>query len=74
MKTTLTIMFVALLGATGVATKKADILNTSGANAQPLYACVFYPLCTIPDNYSPVTIKESKDKAKDTNSDKLKLA
>ncbi|WP_215396563.1 hypothetical protein [Rheinheimera oceanensis] len=74
MKTTLTIMFVVLLGATGIAAKKTDILNTSGANDQQLYACFFYPICTVPDNYSPMTIKDSKDKAEDTSSDKLKLA
>jgi hypothetical protein len=74
MKTTLTIMFVALLGTAGFAVKKADITDTSSANDQLLYACVYYPLCTIPDFYSPVTTKGSKDKAKDTSSDKLKLA
>lgn len=74
MKTTLTIIFVAAMGATGVVASKADFSDNINANEQQRYACVWYPICTIPDNYSPVTIKESKDKAKDTNSDKLKLA
>jgi hypothetical protein len=73
MKTTLTIMFVALVGTAGFAVKKVDITDTPSATEQQ-YACVIYPLCTLPDYYSPVTIKDSKDKAKDTSSDKLKLA
>lgn len=74
MKTTLTIMFVAAMGATSFVASKVDFNDNINTNDQQLYACAWYPLCTVPDNYSPVTIKESKDKAKDTNSDKLKLA
>jgi hypothetical protein len=74
MKTTLTIMFIAVMGTAGFVANKADVTDKINANDQQLYACAWYPLCTVPDFYSPVTIKGSKDKAKDTSSDKLKLA
>lgn len=74
MKTTMTIMFIAAMGATSFVASKAVFSDKTNANEQQLYACVIYPLCTIPDSYSPVMIKSSKDKAEDTSSDKLKLA
>lgn len=74
MKTTLTIIFATLVGTAGFAVEKSGPTNTSTANDRLLYACVYYPLCTIPDLYSPVSKKGSKDKPKDTSNDKLKLA
>lgn len=74
MKTTLTIMFVAIMGTVGGVANKADITDKKNANDQQLYVCAWYPLCTVPDIYSPVTTKGSEDKTKDTSNDKLKLA
>ncbi|KUM53093.1 hypothetical protein [Rheinheimera sp. EpRS3] len=74
MKTTLTIMFIAIMGTAGLVANKAYVTDKIDVNEQQLYACAWYPLCTLPDIYSPVTIKDSKDKAKDTSNDKLKLA
>lgn len=74
MKTTLTIMFVAVMGTTGFVANKAGFTDKINANNQQLYACAWYPLCTVPDFYSPVETKGSKDKTQDTSSDKLKLS
>lgn len=74
MKTTLTIMFVAVMGTTGFVANKADVTNKINVNDQQLYACAWYPLCTVPDNYSPVVTKGSKDNTQDTSNDKLKLS
>lgn len=73
MRTTLTIIFVAVMGTTAFAANKADFNNNINANDQQLYACAWYPLCTLPDLHAPL-IKDSKDKAKDARDDKLKLA
>lgn len=74
MKIKLSMMFVTVMGIAGGVENKAEIIDTINANEQQLYACAWYPLCTLPDLYSPVTTKGSNDKAKDTGNDKLKLA
>jgi len=72
MKTTLIMMFVAVAGVASYVANKTVAVDEVDVKDQQLYACVIYPMCTIPDLYSQKDTKDSK--AKDTSNDKLKLA